>query len=309
MVKRTITGTLSKRIINLPDPNTRPMPAIASPGVIFNGIKATQFGEIDSMRGYPDVRSYNRKFGLLIPATNTSMEHELWNIIFKNQGPDLLSGVGLHTSNVITSSPKLATAEDLIAYRGQFLTGLKLAIDAALLAQPEYLMMGMSLEHILYGIDEIRSSMADVETYAGMSCATWHDAAPVALQKFGATRIGLISPFDAQGNKNATKMFEDLGFEVVASFGFSCAHAAHIAHIPDWAKEKAIMEFLATPENELDAVVQCGTNMSMLNITEKLEPVLGIPILGINAVTFWYALRENGFIHPLKGGGRLFREF
>ncbi len=26
--------------------------------------------------------------------------------------------------------------------------------------------------------------------------------------------------------------------------------------------------------------------MSMLNITEKLEPVLGIPILGINAVTF-----------------------
>lgn len=33
-----------------------------------------------------------------------------------------------------------------------------------------------------------------------------------------------------------------------------------------------------------------------------------MPILGINAVTFWYALRENGFSGPLHGGGRLLRE-
>ncbi len=69
------------------------------------------------------------------------------------------------------------------------------------------------------------------------------------------------------------------------------------------------MELLATSDNNLDAIVQCGTNMSLLNVTEKLEPVLGIPVLGINAVTFWYALRENGFVNPFNGGGRLFREF
>ncbi len=34
-----------------------------------------------------------------------------------------------------------------------------------------------------------------------------------------------------------------------------------------------------------------------------------IPILGINAVTFWYALRENGFEGALVGAGRLLREF
>jgi maleate isomerase len=50
-------------------------------------------------------------------------------------------------------------------------------------------------------------------------------------------------------------------------------------------------------------------NPSLIDVTEKLEPVLGIPILGINAVTFWYALRENGFQGALMGAGRLFREF
>src|SRR3712207_3989021 len=104
-------------------------------------------------------------------------------------------------------------------------------------------------------------------------------------------------------------MFEELGFEVVASVGFSCANALHIAHVPDWAKEKAILELLATGANGLDAVVQCGTNMSLTDVTERLEPVLGIPILGVNLVTFWYALRENGIDAPLTDAGRLMREF
>lgn len=70
-----------------------------------------------------------------------------------------------------------------------------------------------------------------------------------------------------------------------------------------------MIKYIATPENKLDAVVQLGTNMSMINVTEKLEPKLGIPILGINAVTFWYALRENGFNQPLIKSGRLLQEF
>jgi maleate isomerase len=305
----TIIGKLSGREIPLPDDNVPPMPALAAPGVIRNGKKAENFGEIDSSRGYPDVRSFRRKFGLIIPATNTSMEHELWSIIFKNQGPHGLRGVGLHTANVVTPKPTLETEDDLMKYKDQFLSGLKSAVDTALLAQPQYMIMGMSLEHILGGIEEIGSPIVDIEAYSGLSWATWHDAIPAALGKYGAKRIGILTPFDKKGNQFATQMFEELGFEVVASVGFSCANALHIAHVPDWAKEKAILELLATDENELDAVVQCGTNMSLIDVTEKLEPVIGIPILGINTVTFWYALRENGFEGALVGAGRLLQEF
>lgn len=306
---RTIVRQMSGREISVPDANVAPMPSLTPPGVIHDGEEAEGFGEIDGSRGYPDVRSFRRKFGLLIPATNTSMEHELWSIIFNNQGPGGLEGVGLHTANVSTPKPQLETEEDLLEYKRQFLGGLTSAVDQALLAQPQYLVVGMSLEHIIRGLDEIRAPMAELETYSGLACATWHDASRAALESVGAKRIGLLTPFDRLGNRNATRMFEELGFEVVSSVGFSCANALHIAHVPDWAKEKAIMELLANAENELDAVVQCGTNMSLINVSERLEPVLGLPILGINAVTFWYALRKNGFNGPLAGAGRLLREF
>jgi maleate isomerase len=282
------------------------MPSLAATGVIHNGKAAPDFGRIDGGRGYPDVRSFRRKFGLLIPATNTTMEHELWSLVVENAA---LNGVGLHTANVMTPKPKFGTPEELLEYKRQFLDGLKAATEQVLLAQPQYLLMGMSLEHIIKGIDGIRAPVAELEAVSGLSWATWHDAASAALTKFGARRIGLLTPFEATGNENASRMFEDLGFEVVSTVGFCCEHALHVAHVPDWAKEKAILELLATADNRLDAVVQCGTNMSMIQVSERLEPFLGIPVIGINAALLWYALRENGFVDPVSGAGMLLRQF
>ena len=306
---RPVVGRLSGRTLSIPDVDRAPMPALVPPGMIHDGHPAENFGGIGATRAYPDGRSFRMKFGLVVPATNTTMEHELWDLIFRNQGPGGLKGVGLHTVNVVTPKPRLQTREDLLAYQRQFLGGLKAAVDSALLAQPHYMIMGMSLEHILAGIDQIRAPVADIEAYSGLSWSTWHDAAEAALRRIGARRIGLLTPFDRTGNESATQMFEELGFEVVSSAGFSCANALDIAHVPDWAKERAILELLATDANNLDAVVQCGTNMSLIDVVQRLEPVIGIPILGINAVIFWHALRENGFEGPLAGAGRLFREF
>ena len=305
MSRHVITGAISGKQLNIPDANAPPIPEIAAPGVILNGEPATNFGAINSALGYPDVRSFRRKLGLLIPATNTSMEHELWSLL---RGNDELEGIGFHTANVTTPRPQIRSATDLLEYQRQFLEGLTAAVDQILLAEPQYLIMGMSLEHILRGIDEVRAPMGEVEAHAGIPMATCHDAVFAALERFGAKKIGLLTPFDKLGNENAAQMYVDLGFEVVATAGFSCANTLHIAHLPEWAKEKAIIELLATPDNKLDAVVQCGTNMSLCQLSERLEPQLGIPILGINAVVLWYALRENGFATAVDGGGMLLRE-
>lgn len=302
---RRFVGKLSGREIAGPDVNRPPMPELAPPGVIHDGKPAAGFGAVDASRGYPDARSFRLKLGLIVPATNTSMEHDLWSLVLRNPA---LRGVGLHTANVVTPRPQLGTAEQLEAYKAQFLGGLRGALETVSLAQPEYLILGMSLEHILRGLEAVRAPMRELEAAAPFAWATWHEAIPLALRRLGAQRIGMLTPFDATGNENARRLFEDLGFEVVSSVGFSCANALHIAHVPDWAKEKAIVELLARPEHRLDAVVQCGTNMSLVDVIEKLEPMLGIPILGINAVLLWYALRENGIATALSGGGRLLRE-
>ena len=303
-----IIGGISGKKIYLPNVNKAPMPSIASSGIVKDGNAIPEF-KLNNNPGNPDVLSHKRKFGLFIPATNTSMEHELWSIIFNNQGADGLDGVGIHTVNIQTPKPQLKTAADLEIYKQQFIGGLNTAIAQANMAQPEYLIMGMSLEHIIYGLDEIEKVMHDIESRHPYSWAVWHRAADAALKKYKAKRIGIISPFDANGNKNAIKMFEDMGYEVVVSFAFSCGNAYDISHIPDASKEEAILNYFAVKENKLDAIVQLGTNMSMIKVTEKLEPKIGIPILGINAVTFWYALRENGFNKALIKAGRLLREY
>lgn len=289
MTDRSHVGSLSNKHVIIPDVSVTPMPELVP-------------------AEYPDSRSFRRRFGLLVPATNTTMEHELWSIIFANPGANGLAGVGLHTSPVLTPRPDVSSAEGIEEYRRHFLEGVESAVKTALLAAPQYMIMGMSLEHIISGIDPVRATMAQIGDYCSLSWATWHDAAKAALDRYGACRIGLLTPFEQVGNTSAARMFQDLGYDVVASVGLACGNTQHIAHIPDWAKEKAVME-LATAHNRLDAIVQCGTNMGMINVTHKLEPLLDIPILGINAVCFWYALRESGLSDPLHGGGRLLREF
>ncbi len=221
----------------------------------------------------------------------------------------VIDGVGLHTSPVLTPKPDLSSPEGIEQFRQDFLGGVSNALTSALLARPQYLIMGMSLEHIISGIEPIRATAHNIEHGSDLSWATWHDAAKAGLDCYRAKRIGIMAPFAQSGMDSATTMFRDMGFDVVATFGFACGNAQHIAHIPDEAKERAVLELLATKENRLDAIVQCGTNMSMTAVAERLEPRIGIPILGINATLLWYALRESGVTARAHHAGRLLREF
>ncbi len=49
----------------------------AEPTKLFDLVKLTD--------GHPAACSYRRRFGLIIPATNTTMESELWNSIVRNR--------------------------------------------------------------------------------------------------------------------------------------------------------------------------------------------------------------------------------
>jgi len=307
-VGATIEGSLSGRPVFIPNVNAPPMPSILPSGPVLNGEPADGFDVATLSAGHPDACSHRRRFGLLIPATNTTMESELWNVTVRNRDHGL-DGVGIHTSLVRTPKPDVSTPEGLERFKRDFLAGVADATAMAMLARPQFLIMGLSLEHLIAGVEPIRATMGELSRGCDLSWATWHDAAKAALDRFRARRIALITPWDRDANESAARMFRELGFDVVATFGFCCPNVQHIAHIPDEAKERAITELLATPDRRLDAVVQCGTNMSMTSVAEKLEPKLGIPILGINAALFWYALRETGIRTPVHHAGRLLREF
>ena len=314
------TGLLSKKTFKMPD-RTRGYPLIDMVGGKSKAAqdKRFKFDPEESEFGYPDTCSAKREFALLIPSTNTTMESELWSIICKNQDEGTLNCVGLHTTNVTTAKPQVSNAEEVAQYKEQFLGSLGTAVQQALHAEPEYLIMGMSMEHILHGLENAKEPFEKITQFSkGLGCASWHEAAKTALTKLGARKISVLTPFDKSGMDSAKLFFEDMGFEVENIVGMACASAIDIAHVPDKLKIEVIKEELlyctepkngggcaSTTKRKVDAIVQCGTNFSLCQVAETLEPEVEIPILGITATLFWYALRETGIDAKLVGGGDL----
>ncbi|EGR3963935.1 hypothetical protein DDM91_19195, partial [Vibrio cholerae] len=191
-------------------------PTFTQDGIFFNGNFIEKYGEIDRSTFHEDPLHYKRKFGLIVPATNTTMEKEIWSILINNYDVESLDGIGFHTSNVITPRPEIKNQQDIERYKASFLAGLQNAINVAKLSDPEHLILGMSLEHILYGIDEVSAPVDYAISTTDLNWSTCHQAMDSALEKYQAKNIGIITPFEAQGNMSAKKMFHDLGYNVVA---------------------------------------------------------------------------------------------
>ena len=61
--------------------------------------------------------------------------------------------------------------------------------------------------------------------------------------------------------------------------------------------------------DDVDAIVQVGTNLSMVKLAAAAEMWLGKPVIAINTATYWHALRANGIQDRMDGFGRLLAEF
>jgi len=61
--------------------------------------------------------------------------------------------------------------------------------------------------------------------------------------------------------------------------------------------------------DDIDAIVQVGTNLSMARFAEAAEIWLDKPVIAINTATYWHALRTNGIEDKKPGFGRLMSEF
>jgi maleate isomerase len=60
---------------------------------------------------------------------------------------------------------------------------------------------------------------------------------------------------------------------------------------------------------DVDAILQVGTNLSMVRLAAEAEQWLGKPVIAINTATYWHALRANGIDDRMSGFGRLLSDF
>jgi maleate isomerase len=244
-----------------------------------------------------DVLGWRRKFGVIIPSTNTVVEPEFHAMA--------VPGVTPHTSRIHIHDQELDSDDAMLRLLDQIRGEIGAAVERVCTAQPDYMVMGMSAETFWDGVEGNRRFIAQIKSISGLDVATGAEACERALKIFGAKRIGVVTPYQPVGDSNVVKFFEELGFEVAAIKGLKCPSAVAIAQVGEAELRAAIQEVNVAG---VDAIVQCGTNLSMVRVADEAERWIGKPVIAINAATWWMALRENGVTDQLHGFGALLRE-
>jgi maleate isomerase len=98
----------------------------------------------------------------------------------------------------------------------------------------------------------------------------------------------------------------DHGVTVVRDTPLRCPSWTAIAEVPPTRLRDTV---LALDGDDVDAIVQVGTNLSMVRFAAAAELFLGKPVIAINTATYWNALRMNGIMDKKEGFGRLMAEF
>lgn len=245
-----------------------------------------------------DSLGYRRKFGVIAPSTNTSVQPE-----FDSMRP---VGVTNHFSRIAIPDDPVHDDDDFNKLMDNIRRAMMTAVDAVMSCSPDYLVMGMSAETFWDGRQGSIELQERVEKRAGIKVAMGSDACQAALKCYGAIkRIAVVTPYMPVGDQQVERFFTDCGYEVVAIKGLRCQSPMQIAHVSEKELRDAINEI---NDPSVDAIVQAGTNLAMARLAGIAEFWLDKPVLAINTATYWWALRQNGITDRVPGFGSLLLE-
>ncbi len=246
-----------------------------------------------------DALGWRRKFAVIAPSTNTSVQPE-----FDDMRP---RGVTNHFARIRIPDDPIHDDADFEQLMENIRAEVDNAIDRVMTCRPDYLVMGMSSETFWDGAEGSRRLLESVERRAGVRVAMGSYACEAAFEAYGGIkRIGVITPYMPVGDSQVVRFFTDCGYEVVRLKGLKCESPVLIAHVQADTLEAAIRE---VDGSDVDAVVQVGTNLAMARLADEAERRLGKPVIAINTAIYWYALRQNGLSDRLDGFGALLSRF
>jgi maleate isomerase len=246
-----------------------------------------------------DVLGWRRKFGVIGPSTNTIVQPD-----FEMMRP---IGVTNHYSRIFTPNAKAVSNETFMAGIAVIGNNVLDAVRSVMTCEPDYLVMGMSSITFYGGKAGADEFQRKIEGEAGVGASTGAHSCTAALNAYGGIkRIAFLSPYYPVANAEVRRYFTDCGFEVMRDAYLACRSWTGIAAVPEDVLRK---ELIALDGDDIDAIIQVGTNLSMVRLAAAAELWLGKPVLAINTATYWHALRQNGIADKLTGFGRLLEEF
>jgi maleate isomerase len=246
-----------------------------------------------------DALGWRRLFGVMGPSTNTIVQPD-----FDMMRP---AGVTNHYSRIYTPNADAVSNETFRA--GAELIGANTldAVKSVMTCEPDYLVMGMSAVTFFDGARGADRFIAQVKDFSGLDISVGSHSCTAALNAYGGVkRLAVLSPYWPSMNTEVARYFGDMGFSVVRDIAMQARSWTGIAQITSQQCVEALKQI---DGDDVDAIIQVGTNLSMVRLAAMAELWLGKPVIAINAATYWHALRTNGINDKVEGCGRLLEEF
>jgi len=248
---------------------------------------------------------HRAKIGVVVPSTNTSVEYDCQRFLPR--------GVTWHTTRFYIEHTDLSDDDNFIRFLELLRETIGYSIRSLMTCKPDHVMMGMSAETFWGGIKGNDGFVDRIHEMVGhdTGLTTGANAVIAALEALGIERntgknLGVITPYQPVGDKNVRLFFEDSGYNIKHLVGLRCENTTDaIALVP----EHEVMDIVRRIDSDdVDAIVQVGTNLSTSGIFPTIEKWLEKPALPINVATVWHALRSCGIDDQYDNFGRLLEE-
>lgn len=224
-----------------------------------------------------------RRFGLIALATDLTIEGDAVRL--------MPPGTRLHVTRIAFENP--TTPESLRR------TGPRLR-DAA-----ELILPGMALDGILFGCTSASAVLgAGVVTLVGPRApvTTPLSATVRALEALRIGRVSLLTPYMAETTALVAEHLRQHGVEVVAQHSMEHADDRDMGML---TPQTVIEAALAADHPRAEALFLSCTALPAVQVIERLEKMLGKPVLSSNQVSFWSMLDTAGISGD--GPGKLFK--
>jgi maleate isomerase len=245
-----------------------------------------------------DQLGYRGRIAVVVPSTNTTCQPESERLRPR--------GVTNHVGRVSIKERPLTSEQAFMEHVQAMRDGMRTAIDQVITCQPTHVIMGVALEAFWGGVAAADALQAELAERAGVGVSMGSTATVAALRCLGAQRIAVLTPHQPRGDEQVRRYFEEAGFTIPRLTGLKCASPVLIAHT---TRQQVIDALRGLDGDDIDAIVQVGTNLAAIETCAQAEVWLGKPVLAINAITYWDALRRSGIEDRIHGCGSILERF
>lgn len=231
----------------------------------------------------------------MVPSTNTTLEVDCHDV--------RPAGVTIHTARIPIQDRRIGSDSAYDEHVKAMRRGIGEAVSRVISCAPDHLIMGVALEAFWGGVAGSKQLQADLQVEAGVPVSIGSTALTHALQTLDATRISVLTPHMPAGDEQVRGWLEEAGYRLCRFSGLRCPSPRQIADVSVAQLREAVAELNGA---DCQAIVQLGTNLQFARLAPAFELALGKPVLALNTVLCWDALRRHGIADQLPGHGELF---